>query len=108
MTNRMKLLIAYEGSICANAAIEDLLRAGLPREVEALVISVADVWLPVGDEPIDLSIPEEISAAVKRARARAVQAVAWTLCPAHSRHRRSGRHVHQGAGPRSGAGQVSR
>ena len=33
------------------------------------MISVADVWLPVSDEPVDPSIPERISAAVKRARA---------------------------------------
>ena len=69
MTKRMKFLIAYDGSIYADAAVEDLLRAGLPREAEALVISVADVWLPVSDEPVDPSIPERISAAVKRARA---------------------------------------
>ena len=45
----MKLLIAYDGSKCAEAAIDDLHQAGLPEELEALVISVAEVWLPPDD-----------------------------------------------------------
>ena len=39
---RMKLLIAYDGSAYADAALEDLRRAGLPREADALIISVGD------------------------------------------------------------------
>lgn len=39
----MRILIAYDGSDHARAALEDLQRAGLPAEGEALVISVADV-----------------------------------------------------------------
>lgn len=42
----MKLLIAYDGSRCAEAALDDLAHAGLPVKGEALVISVAEVWLP--------------------------------------------------------------
>ncbi len=42
----MKILIAYDGSICAEAALDDLVRAGLPEVGEFLVISVAEVWLP--------------------------------------------------------------
>lgn len=41
-----KILIAYDGSACADAALYDLHRAGLPREAEAIVISVAETWLP--------------------------------------------------------------
>jgi nucleotide-binding universal stress UspA family protein len=37
----MKVLIAYDGSACADAAIDDLRNAGLPREGEALVVTVA-------------------------------------------------------------------
>jgi nucleotide-binding universal stress UspA family protein len=44
----MKILIAYDGSVSADAAIEDLRRAGLPRQAEALVISVADGESPPG------------------------------------------------------------
>ena len=46
MNEKMKLLIAYDGSGCAEAALDDLQRAGLPQEAEALVVSVAEMWLP--------------------------------------------------------------
>ncbi len=42
----MKILIAYDGSSCAEAALDDLTRAGLPAAGEFLVVSVAEVWLP--------------------------------------------------------------
>ena len=46
MNEKMKLLIAYDGSDCANSALDDLRKAGLPPEAEALILSVAEVWLP--------------------------------------------------------------
>lgn len=46
MKKKMKILIAYDGSACAEAALDDLQRAGLPNEVEALVMSVTELWLP--------------------------------------------------------------
>ena len=46
MDTRCKILIAYDGSACADATLYDLHRAGLPREAEAIVISVAETWLP--------------------------------------------------------------
>lgn len=42
----MKLLIGYDGSQCANAALDDLRRAGLPREAQAIILSVFEQWLP--------------------------------------------------------------
>lgn len=42
----MKVLIAYDGSKCSEAALDDLTHAGLPEKGEALVMSVAEVWLP--------------------------------------------------------------
>ncbi len=42
----MKILIAYDGSNCAEAALDDLVRAGLPEAGEFAVLSVAEVWLP--------------------------------------------------------------
>jgi nucleotide-binding universal stress UspA family protein len=38
----MKILIAYDGSIPADAAIEDLRRAGLPQQAEARIVCVCD------------------------------------------------------------------
>ncbi len=46
----MKILIAYDGSACANAAIDDLSRAGLPDDTEALVITVTETWLPAKED----------------------------------------------------------
>lgn len=45
MQIRKKILIAYDGSGNASNAVEDLKRAGLPREVEAVTLSVAEMWL---------------------------------------------------------------
>jgi nucleotide-binding universal stress UspA family protein len=46
----MKILIAYDGSGSSDAALDDLTRAGLPSEgVEALVVTIAEVWLPPPD-----------------------------------------------------------
>ena len=49
----MKILIAYDGSICSDNAIVDLRCAGLPAVAEAIVLSVAEMssraaCLPVG------------------------------------------------------------
>lgn len=45
----MKVLLAYDGSRCAEAAIDDLYQAGLPPIGSAHIVSVAEVWLPPPD-----------------------------------------------------------
>lgn len=54
----MKLLFGYDGSNCSEAALDDLVRAGLPEAGEAVIMSVAELWLPpngkaeiAGNEP---------------------------------------------------------
>ncbi len=42
MRKRMKILIGYDGSMDANDAIHDLRQSGLPKEVEALIVSVEE------------------------------------------------------------------
>lgn len=42
----MRVLIAYDGSKCADSALDDLTHAGLPAKGDALVMSVAEVWMP--------------------------------------------------------------
>ena len=42
----MKVLIAYDGSECANDAFEDLSRAGLADDVEAMILTMTETWLP--------------------------------------------------------------
>ena len=46
MSERMKILIAYDGSTCAGDALDYLSRAGLPREADALIVNVQERWLP--------------------------------------------------------------
>jgi nucleotide-binding universal stress UspA family protein len=72
-----KLLIGYDGSEHADAAIDDLQRAGLPQDVEAIVLTVADAFLPPtidrkdwGSSPLD----EKIRKRAEEMRARALKA----------------------------------
>ena len=46
MKNRARILIGYDGSKCADAALDDLTHAGLPPDAEAQILSIAEVWLP--------------------------------------------------------------
>ncbi|MCW5961375.1 MAG: universal stress protein [Pyrinomonadaceae bacterium] len=46
MNDKFKVLIAYDGSDFADAALDDLKNAGLPESSEILVFSVAEIWLP--------------------------------------------------------------
>ena len=77
----MKILICYDGSEGADTGIDGLQRAGLPaRDVETLVVSVAEVWLPptTRDEVLDDTFPFQIPAGVKLARERAARIVEQT------------------------------
>ncbi|HEX8847733.1 MAG TPA: universal stress protein [Pyrinomonadaceae bacterium] len=76
MKESLKILIAYDGSECADAALADLRRAGLPASLEAVVLTVADVILP----PPDSEVPEDellihIPEGIRHAQAHAAQAV---------------------------------
>ncbi len=57
MADRMKVLIAYDGSACADAALDDLRKAGLPAEADCRVVAVIENWLP---PPSGLEIVEHI------------------------------------------------
>jgi nucleotide-binding universal stress UspA family protein len=70
-----KLLIAYDGSPCSDAMLDELSHAGLRGELDATVLSVADVWLPADPELQEPAFPDPVSKAVRQARARAVAEV---------------------------------
>ena len=74
MSDKMKVLIAYDGSSGADAALDDVQRAGWPRVVEALIMSVAEVFLPPPSSPAP-ALPAQVPAAVQRAWAQAAHAV---------------------------------
>jgi nucleotide-binding universal stress UspA family protein len=80
MTESFKLLIGYDGSDCAEAALDDLRRAGLPqRGVEARVLSVADVFMLPSPPPSSYEIVEaatEGRALDEQRYARNIQAMA--------------------------------
>jgi nucleotide-binding universal stress UspA family protein len=55
----MKILIAYDGSECSEAALNDLKKAGLPPKADVLILSVADAWLPIGPDFMTTGSPGE-------------------------------------------------
>ena len=73
----MRIVIGYDGSAGADAAVEDLKRAGLPEKTHALVISVADVLLPP-DPPgyHDSPLPAPIADSFKKSEQQARQLIA--------------------------------
>lgn len=75
----MKLLIAYDGSECADAALAELTRAGLPPDTQAIVLSVADVWpaLPASpDQSLDPTAMAQLPVTLQKVHALAAQASA--------------------------------
>jgi nucleotide-binding universal stress UspA family protein len=65
--------------LCSDAALDALRRAGLPCEVEAVVLSVADVYLPplppAEEKRARTVLDEQTAAARQKAREQAEQAV---------------------------------
>lgn len=72
MMEKMKILIAYDGSECANAALDSLRHAGLPNEADTIVMTVADVFVPPPiNEEIDNTFPLYVPDGIRRAHAHA-------------------------------------
>ncbi len=75
----MKILIGYDGSDCSEAALDDLQKAGLPPVADALIMSVAEVWLPTlslsTDDIVEQAMEVEVPADMKRVYAKASIAV---------------------------------
>jgi len=72
-----KILIAYDGSSCSEAAIDDLAQAGLPMTADVVVITAADVILPPPDETLQADeIPAiRIPEVERHAKARAEKVI---------------------------------
>lgn len=68
----MKILVAYDGSECADAALEDLKRAGLGNDTDVLVMSLADVFVPPENDPeAEATSPMYMPEGIQRAHERA-------------------------------------
>src|SRR5688572_5487660 len=75
----MKIVIGYDGSECADGAIDDLRHAGLPSDVEARVLTAAEVWPNLPDDvfkPADKATVAQLAPAVQKAHMLAQQALA--------------------------------
>ena len=75
----MRVLIGYDGSESADAALADLQRAGLPRQGEALIVSVGEVVMPtslMGSEVIGTPVtPQSVKMALAQADAGTAQSL---------------------------------
>ena len=80
MREGMRVLIAYDGSAHADAALADLRRAGLPREGEALLVSVADglvgAYFPIAEIAGLAAASRRVTSVVELAREQAVMLLA--------------------------------
>jgi nucleotide-binding universal stress UspA family protein len=68
---KKRILIGYDGSESADAALADLRYAGLPREAEALILTVSEVLMPpssIETEAVTAPALTSRSVAVVRAR----------------------------------------
>lgn len=65
----MKILLAVDGSVCSDAAVEALARRPWPPESEVKVITAAEIPIPVGMEPWVISPDyfEEMGKSVRKA-----------------------------------------
>ncbi|MBD0325150.1 MAG: universal stress protein [Pyrinomonadaceae bacterium] len=77
MKDISKMLIAYDGSACSDAALNDLRRSGLPTLIEAVVVTVADIIVPPPDDelPADEAPAIRIREVEKHAQAHAEKAL---------------------------------
>lgn len=74
----MKILIGYDGSDSSAAALDDLKRAGLPQDSEALVISVGDLLMsgPTASEVVKAAVTSRrVAASLKQAQTHAARVI---------------------------------
>lgn len=90
MSEVSKILIAYDGSACSDAALNDLRRAGLPATAEAVVVSVAYVFLPppAAEVPNEELVSPGAASMVRPSQAHAEEAVRKALAVAERGARR--------------------
>ena len=86
----MRVIIAYDGSESAKEALDDLERAGLGKNVDATILSIAELWLPPPDtslgidEPFPAYTPPEVRSAYAIA-SRAIEQMSFEASEASER-----------------------
>ena len=68
----MNIVIAYDGSEFADAALDDLSRAGLPLKASARIVCAADVWIPPGGLS-GVETDQDLPASIRKARKTALE-----------------------------------
>ena len=74
----MRILIGYDGSESADAALADLPRAGIPREAAALIVSIGEVTMPASSSIADVGAPptsRRVMSAIAQAEAQSAQSL---------------------------------
>jgi nucleotide-binding universal stress UspA family protein len=74
----MKVLIGYDGSESGDAIFEDLKRTGLPRDSQALVVSVGDLMMsspPITEAAAQALGPRSLASKIKMAQTHAEQVI---------------------------------
>lgn len=81
MKDQMRILIGYDGSSCADAALDDLRRAGLPRNAEVVIFAVSERWLPAlsNHEPIGSLDHSSSNSIIGDSKSRQTQAAAGVV-----------------------------
>lgn len=77
----MRILIGYDGSESADAVFQDLKRAGLPPETEAIVASVGDLLMsspPVQQDVVEAVASRRLASGLKRAQTHAAKVIRET------------------------------
>jgi len=74
----MKILIGYDGSDSSDAALDDLKRAGLPHDSEALIVSVGDLLMssPSAEEIVKAALTSRrVAASLKHAQTHGTRVI---------------------------------
>lgn len=74
----MRILIGYDGSESADAALNDLRVAGLPRDATVLIISVEEATMPASSSMADVTAPPtsaRLMSAIDQAEAGSAQSL---------------------------------
>jgi nucleotide-binding universal stress UspA family protein len=76
---QMRVLIGYDGSESADAALDDLQKAGFHRELKARIVSVGEVGMPsslIGSEVVGMPVtPQSVKMALEQAEVQTAQSL---------------------------------
>jgi nucleotide-binding universal stress UspA family protein len=70
-----RILVAFDDSPGAGAAMQDMVRGGFPERCEATVLAIADVWLPPDSEKSEEELPPQVATSRRDARQHALDAL---------------------------------